>query len=69
MVLDINPHKIRPKISESTLVEESVLVVTDIIVTVENGTITARWGDAELPGYFEMWFSWATHNQETGIVI
>ena len=42
---------------------------TDIDVTIDAGTITANWGTAELPGYYEMWFSWATHNSETGIVV
>jgi len=42
---------------------------TDIKVTFDKGLIEAKWGDAVLPGYFEMWFSWATHNQENGIVI
>lgn len=42
---------------------------TDIKVTFDRGQITAKWGDAVLPGYFEMWFSWATHNQENGIVL
>ena len=41
---------------------------TDIKVTFDRGQITAQWGDQVLPGYYEMWFSWATHNQETGEV-
>jgi len=42
---------------------------TDIKVTLDKGLITAKWGDAVLPGYFEMWFSWATHNQDNGIIL
>ena len=42
---------------------------SDITVTFDKGQITANWGEAELPGYYEMWFSWATHNQETGIIL
>jgi len=42
---------------------------SDVFVTVDNGRYTASWGDVELPGYYEMWFSWATHNQETGEVL
>lgn len=42
---------------------------SDVFVTVDKGRYTASWGDAELPGYYEMWFSWATHNQETGEVL
>ncbi len=42
---------------------------TDITVTFDRGLVTANWGDAVLPGYFEMWFSWAAHNNENGIVL
>jgi len=42
---------------------------SNIIVSVDKGSITAWWGDAEIPGYYEMWFSWATHNQSSGIVL
>ncbi len=42
---------------------------TNVDVTFDKGSITAYWGSAELPGYYEMWFSWATHNQDTGIVL
>lgn len=42
---------------------------SDIKITLDKGTPIATWGDAELPGYYEMWFSWATHNQENGIVL
>ncbi len=41
---------------------------TDVSLVFDRGRITANSGDQELPGYFEMWFSWATHNQQTGIV-
>ncbi len=42
---------------------------TDVKVTFDRGRISAKWGEAVLPGYFEMWFSWATHNQDGGIVL
>ena len=42
---------------------------SDVQVVIENGSVTAFWGNEKLPGYYEMWFSWATHNQETGIVL
>lgn len=50
--------------------EDGVYTVldTDITVTFDRGLITANWGTAQLPGYYEMWFSWAVHNQDTGIV-
>jgi len=41
---------------------------TTIDITFDRGVITANWGEAELPGYYEMWFSWATHHQENGII-
>lgn len=34
-----------------------------------DGTYTVRGSDGNvLPGYFEMWFSWATHHQDDGAV-
>lgn len=42
---------------------------SDVVISFEKGVPTARWGTAELPGYYEMWFSWATHNQNSGIVL
>lgn len=33
------------------------------------GEITVMFDGKVLPGYFEMWFSWATHHQEDGIVV
>ena len=42
---------------------------SDVFITVDRGRITANWGDAELPGYFEMWFSWATHHSTAGVVL
>jgi hypothetical protein len=41
---------------------------TNIDVTFKNGNISAAWGEAELPGYYEMWFSWAAHHQNNGIL-
>jgi hypothetical protein len=41
---------------------------TNIDVTFKSGNIRAAWGEAELPGYYEMWFSWATHHQNNGIL-
>ena len=34
-----------------------------------NEEIIVRLGEKVLPGYFEMWFSWATHHQKDGIVL
>lgn len=46
-----------------------VIPDSDVVVSFDKGVPTARWGTAELPGYYEMWFSWATHNQDRGIVL
>lgn len=35
----------------------------------DGGEITAKTNDKQLPGYFELWFSWATHHQQDGIVL
>lgn len=41
----------------------------ELTVTKENDEITVTKANGEIqPGYFEMWFSWATHHQESGIV-
>jgi hypothetical protein len=34
----------------------------------ENGVVLATYDDEPVTGYFEMWFSWATHHQADGIV-
>jgi len=40
-------------------------------IFVENGDegIIASIDGEQAPGYFEMWFSWATHHQEDGVVL
>jgi len=42
---------------------------TDIKVTLDKGEIIAKWGTEELPGYYEMWFSWANNHQDNGIIL
>lgn len=34
----------------------------------DGGRINATLGGESIPGYFEMWFSWATHHHDSGIV-
>lgn len=41
---------------------------TDISIVFNNGQVTALQNEKILPGYYEMWFSWATYNQNLGIV-
>jgi len=38
------------------------------VVVQDDGTFRATKNGNVLPGYTEMWFSWATHHQEDGIV-
>ena len=40
-----------------------------LTITRDGGEITARTNNKQLPGYFELWFSWATHHQQDGIVL
>ena len=40
-----------------------------IAVTRDGDEITARHGSEILPGYYELWFSWAVHHQDDGIVL
>lgn len=46
------------------------LEVDGAVITVakNDGEVVATHKSELLPGYFEMWFSWATHHQEDGIV-
>lgn len=37
-------------------------------VKVDRGEVSVVVGDESFPGYYEMWFSWATHHQGDGIV-
>jgi len=40
-----------------------------LLVSALNGTISVKNSAGnELPGYTEMWFSWATHHQDNGVV-
>jgi hypothetical protein len=48
---------------ETLNVEGSVLTAQR-----QNGGIVVSASGKRLPGYFEMWFSWATHHQDDGIV-
>jgi hypothetical protein len=41
---------------------------TGVEVTFNKGGVKAVEDGNEVPGYYEMWFSWATHNQKDGIV-
>jgi hypothetical protein len=34
----------------------------------EGNAINVTIDNRSVPGYYELWFSWATHNQRTGIV-
>ena len=51
--------------------ENGVYAVPDSDITIElvDGDIEAKWGDAVLPGFYEMWSTWAAQNQEFGIVL
>ena len=40
-----------------------------LTITRDGGEITAKTNNKQLPGYFELWFSWATHHQKDGIVL
>ncbi|MYE38391.1 MAG: DUF3179 domain-containing protein [Candidatus Spechtbacteria bacterium SB0662_bin_43] len=40
-----------------------------ITITRIKNEIRATSDGVQYPGYFELWFSWATHNQEHGIVL
>ena len=42
---------------------------SNIVVQIEKGQPKAFWGEQEIPGYYEMWFSWATNNRESGEVL
>ncbi|WP_051303525.1 DUF3179 domain-containing (seleno)protein [Psychromonas aquimarina] len=42
---------------------------TLIDITNDNGEIKILIDGEEFPGYYEMWFSWAIHNSDTGVVL
>lgn len=46
----------------------SSIVGKDITISNSGGEIFAIVDGESLPGYYEMWFSWATHHQDDGIV-
>jgi len=39
-----------------------------LVVSKEESEITGEINGKTVPGYFEMWFSWAQHHQEDGVV-
>lgn len=39
-----------------------------LVVSKKNSEINASINGNAVPGYFEMWFSWAQHHQESGVV-
>ena len=41
----------------------------ELTITRENGEISAIHNNKVYPGYFELWFSWATHHQKDGVVL
>ena len=45
---------------------------TQVIATVDDGEITVKYANDRsgqtIPGYTAMWFSWAAHHQEDGVV-
>jgi hypothetical protein len=41
---------------------------TKVTISRKSGEINVFADAKELPGYYEMWFSWATHHQEDGVV-
>ena len=57
---------------DKKLTEEIVLVETPdgvVAAQVVDGEVVAKNLEGKiLPGYVAMWFSWANHNQENGIV-
>ncbi|MDE0243603.1 MAG: DUF3179 domain-containing protein [Candidatus Kaiserbacteria bacterium] len=40
-----------------------------ITITRDGDEIVAQHGNELLPGYFELWFSWAVHHQDDGVVL
>ena len=40
-----------------------------LIIEIDGGEVIVLAGDKPLPGYYEMWFSWATNHQLDGLVI
>lgn len=40
-----------------------------IKITIDKGVIKVYIEDILIPGYYEMWFSWAIHNYERGIIL
>ena len=52
-----------------TFKKEFVVEGEKIVIEKANEEIIARLGEKVLPGYFEMWFSWAIHHQKDGVVL
>ncbi len=42
---------------------------TKVEVTFDKGRVNATNNGTDTPGYYEMWFSWATQHQDKGIVL
>lgn len=47
---------------------EKIIESKTIVVERQAGEINVYMDGKVLPGYYEMWFSWATHHQKNGIV-
>lgn len=41
----------------------------EIYITKHKGRIIIKFNNREIPGYYEMWFSWFIHNSDYGVVI
>lgn len=49
-------------------VKEFKVSNTKLTVSRKSGEITVVADGKQIPGYYEMWFSWATHHQDDGVV-
>lgn len=71
-VVPVGEHSVALKLKDLTAgVTARVAVGSDeLVVSAEKGILDARLNGAgePLPSYVEMWFSWATHHQEDGII-
>lgn len=52
------------EISTATIATQS----GEIVAVFSDGEIVVTGPEGEIPGYHEMWFSWATHHQDNGLV-
>lgn len=69
-VVNANGYSIAMKLSDLTDGEHSVNIEGKLALDVakDGGEITVLHNGTPLPGYYEMWFSWATHHEEDGLV-